>query len=692
MNAKPFSTQRIKTRYFVPAVFILSALLVIIAFPQRKRFQYSFQEGRPWQYVGQLNAEFDFPIYKSATQLQAERDSILRYHLPYFIFDENVQMRALDDFDAATGEGGRLSELPISYVRYIRNQLRMVYTSGIMSLAEHDKVSASESQQLRVLTGNIVRPERVATFFTSRSAYQRIINDLPSMFDADVLRGTFLNEFIHENVFFDEALSERSRESLLAQIDISRGMVQEGERIIGHGEIVTPHIYNILTSLRQVTEERAGGVDRGAWIWMGKLLLIGLMFGALYMYLVFFKPNAYRSPRAVVFLLTLTVLFVALTAFTIRFEWFSVYIIPYAIVAILIRSFSDSTTSLFVSIVTIILCSLMVASPFEFIVIQLSVMMISVFILKKLSERYQLIRSSFFILLVYVLVYIGIVLFQEATWRAINPLRLLYFFINFIFVMFSYSLIYIVERTFGFVSDVSLVELSNINKPLLKKLSEKAPGTFQHSLQVSNLGMAAAERIGANASLIRTGALYHDIGKINNPAFFTENQMPGMNPHDSLPFDESARIIISHVKDGVKIAKKHSIPQQIIDFIETHHGAGMPKFFYIKWKNENPDKEINEADFRYPGPDPFSKETAIMMMADAVEAASRSLPVYTEETIRDLVDKIIDSQLQDGYFKNAPITFLNIKQIKEVFTEKLQTIYHSRIAYPELEKEKTIDV
>ena len=267
----------------------------------------------------------------------------------------------------------------------------------------------------------------------------------------------------------------------------------------------------------------------------------------------------------------------------------------------------------------------------------------------------------------------------EAEW-----VMLIYFLINFIFIMFSYSLVYLVEKSFGFISGVTLVELSNINKPLLKELSEKAPGTFQHSLQVSNLGMAAAAKLGANASLIRTGALYHDVGKMMNPAFFTENQAPGMNPHAGLPFEESARIIINHVKDGVKIAQKHKIPQQIIDFIETHHGTSMPKYFYISWKNANMGKEVNEAAFRYPGPNPFTKETAIMMMADAVEASSRSLSEYTEKALREQVDKIIDSQVEEGYFKLAPITFRDIQTVKNVFVEKLMTIYHSRIAYPEL--------
>jgi putative nucleotidyltransferase with HDIG domain len=292
----------------------------------------------------------------------------------------------------------------------------------------------------------------------------------------------------------------------------------------------------------------------------------------------------------------------------------------------------------------------MVPFPFEFIVIQMSVAMVSIFMLKELSERSQLIRSSFFILLTYILVYLGLTLYQEGSIKEANWLMLVYFLINFIFIMFSYTLVYLVEQSFGFISGVSLVELSNINKPLLKELSEKAPGTFQHSLQVSNLGMAAAAKLGANASLIRTGALYHDIGKMMNPAFFTENQTPGMNPHAGLPFEESARIIINHVKDGVKIAQRYNIPQQIIDFIETHHGTSMPKYFYISWKNANPGKEVNEADFRYPGPNPFTREEAIMMMADAVEASSRSLAEYSEESLRTLVDKIIDGQLQDGYF------------------------------------------
>ena len=412
------------------------------------------------------------------------------------------------------------------------------------------------------------------------------------------------------------------------------------------------------------------------------------MYGSFYFYLLFFRPQEFRNRPHVIFMLLLITFFVALTALTVTLGLFNVYIIPFAIVTILIRTFIDSRTALFASIVTIILSSLMVPIAFEFVVVQLTVAMVSVFMLKELTERSQLIRSSFFILLTYAVSYLGLTLLQEGSLNNIDWVNLILFLVNFIFIMFSYSLVYLMEKSFGFISGVSLVELSNINKPLLKELSEKAPGTFQHSMQVSNLAMEAASKVGANASLIRTGALYHDIGKMENPAFFTENQTPGMNPHAGLPFEESARIITNHVRDGVKIAQKYNLPKQIVDFIKTHHGTSMPKYFYISWKNANPGKEANEDLFRYPGPDPFTIEQAIMMMADIVEAASRSLQEYTEENITNLVHKLIDTLVEEGHFKMAPITFRDIETIKKVFIEKLKIIYHTRITYPTLNSEK----
>ena len=674
---------RIRTRVFVPMVFVIAVLLITYLFPRQGSFKYSFNEGRPWQY-GLLTAPFDFPIYKTAEQLQTEQDSILQYYEPYFLVDNEIQKNALADFDADVNLKERLAELPPATKLYIRKKLQDVYEKGIMRSEDYDRISASVTGGLRIREKNMAASRKIETFYTIRSAYEKVLDDLPQEMDVEMVKAADINDYIRENIIYDAATSEKAENEFIQQVDISRGMVQQGQRIIDQGEIVNDHTFNILSSLKRVTEERSGSAAKNNGMVLGQLMLILLMFGSFYMYLLFFRPNEYRNRKHVVFMVLLVVIFLLLTAVTVRFELFSVYILPYAIVTILIRTFIDSRTALFASLITVILSSLMVPYPFEFIVIQMSVAMVSIFMLKELSERSQLIRSSFFILLTYILVYLGLTLYQEGSIKEANWLMLVYFLINFIFIMFSYTLVYLVEQSFGFISGVSLVELSNINKPLLKELSEKAPGTFQHSLQVSNLGMAAAAKLGANASLIRTGALYHDIGKMMNPAFFTENQTPGMNPHAGLPFEESARIIINHVKDGVKIAQRYNIPQQIIDFIETHHGTSMPKYFYISWKNANPGKEVNEADFRYPGPNPFTREEAIMMMADAVEASSRSLAEYSEESLRTLVDKIIDGQLQDGYFKLAPITFRDIQTVKDVFVEKLQTMYHSRITYPEL--------
>ncbi len=685
MKLKSKRKLRIKSKYFVPGAFIVSILLITYLFPRQGSFKYSFNEGRPWQY-GLLTAPYDFPIYKSAEQLQEEQDSILQYYEPYYNIDEQVQKNAIMDFDADINLSSKLKQLSANELGYVRNKLEEIYEKGIMRSDDYDNIQSSETRSFRLRVGNMAKSKNIDEVNTIRSAYESVLSDAPKSMDVAQLRAADLNKYIRENIVYDESTSEKAKKEFIQQISNSTGMIQAGQRIIDQGEIVDSQTFKILSSFKKVAEERSGGASRNRWTLLGQFLLTAIMLSAFYFYLYFFLPNEYRNSKHVVFMLVLIVFFVALTAISVRLKLFNIYFIPYAIVTILVRTFIDSRTALFTSLITILLSSLMVGFPFEFIVIQVTVAIVSIFMLKELSERSQLIRSSFFILLTYILVYIGMTMYQEGSVSEIDWVVLIYFLINFIFIMFTYSLVYVVEKTFGFISGVSLVELSNTNKPLLKELSEKAPGTFQHSMQVSNLAMAAASKLGANSSLIRTGALYHDIGKISNPEYFTENQVPGNNPHEGLPYEESARIIINHVHDGMKIAKKHNLPKQITDFIETHHGESMPKYFYISWKNENPGKEIDESKFRYPGPNPFTMETAILMMADAVEAATRSLPTFTEESIRNLVEKIIDTQLEEGYFKNAPITFRDIQTVKDVFVDKLKTIYHSRVAYPELKK------
>lgn len=374
-----------------------------------------------------------------------------------------------------------------------------------------------------------------------------------------------------------------------------------------------------------------------------------------------------------------------LTELCVSMGLFNVYIIPYAIVPIVVRTFFDSRTALFIHLIIVLICSLMVPFPHEFLLLQIIAGMVVTFSLKELSERSQLIRSSFFIFMAYVVGYLSLVLFQEASLQKINWLMMLYFGINFILLMFTYVLVYMLEKTFGYVSSITLVELSNINRPLLKKLSETCPGTFQHSLQVSILASEAAAKIGADAQLVRTGALYHDIGKMCNPVFFTENQT-SVNPHNQLSFDQSAQIIIGHVTDGMKMAEKEGLPKAVTNFIRTHHGRGKTKYFYNSYRNKYPDQPVDDKLFTYPGPNPFTKETAILMMADSVEAASRSLKEHTEENIVGLVNRIIDSQIADGLMRNAPMTFKDIEDVKAVFVEKLKTMYHTRISYPDLKK------
>ncbi len=684
---KSKSKYRLTTRIYIPVLFILATLLITYVFPRQGKFKYTFKEGAPWRY-GLLTAPLDFPIFKTAQQLQQDQDSILVFYEPYYKINKEAQTEAIANFDADANLAPTLSRLERSYIGYIRNKLHEIYYKGIMSSAEHDKLISTRKKTVRLRDDKEAIARSTDSFYTIKSAYEAIINDAPQPLDKNKLKAADVNNYLQENIVYDASTSEKAKNEFVQQVSPTAGRVQAGERIIGEGEIIDGNVFNILSSLKKVTEDRTGKTGRSGLIILGEFLLIATLMGSFYMYLLFFRKNEYRNRKHITFMVLIITLFVVLTAISVNYSLFHVYVIPYAIVTILIRTFIDSRTALNASMITILLCSLMVTSSLEFIVLQTTIAMICIFNLKELTERSQLIRSSFIILASYSVIYAALTLAQDGDISSIDWQYLLYFLINFIFITFSYLLVYMVEKTFGFISGVSMVELANINKPLLRQLSEEAPGTFQHSMQVSNLAAAAAIEIGANPSLVRTGALYHDIGKLENPAFFTENQAPGMNPHAGLPFEESARIIIDHVRFGVRKGQKSGLPKQIIDFIATHHGTSTPKYFYNSWKNANPGKEIDDAAFSYPGPNPFTKETAILMMADTVEAASRSLPEYTEESICKLVNKLIDSQMEEKLFHKAPITFQEIDRIKKLFTEKLQTIYHSRITYPELNQKE----
>ncbi|MDU1890213.1 MAG: HDIG domain-containing protein [Dysgonomonas sp.] len=672
-----------------PVFFIATILIIMYFLPREGKYKYTYTENRPWQY-GLLTAPFNFHIHKSDDQIKEEKDEIMQSYQPYFLTDASIAKRTTKQFS----QDATAKSIPSECISYVNRKLNEIYKAGIISAEDYDQVQKLSKKQIQLRSdNNIAAPRHLASFYTPKQAYEKILSDAPSYVEQSTLKSTNLNDYLNVNILYDEKTSSNIKEEMLKEVALYEGEVQSGEKIIDRGEIVDIHTKNILDSYIREVASKVGTKSKPGWLMFGEMIMISILIMALMVYLMFYRMHEYRNRKNVIFILTMVLVFPVITALMSDSQMFNyMYLIPFAIPTILIRTFIDSRTAMNTHIITIMLCALMMplAQMAQFIVIQLLVGYMCIFSLKNLSERSQLVYCSLLILATYIVSYTGWLLCTEGDPALIyeNGRMYIYFCINFVFVSFAYLLVYVCEKVFGFISEVSMIELSNTNRPLLQELSEVAPGTFQHSMQVSTLVVSVAHRIGANAALVRTGALYHDIGKMVNPIFFTENQVEGIDPHAGLTEKESARIIISHVEEGVKIAKKHKLPPQVIDFIETHHGRGKAKYFYNSYVNKHPEEVVDEADFTYPGPNPFTKETAILMMADTVEAASRSLKDNSKEAISDLVHKLIDAQVSDGLFKNAPITFKEIEIAKEVFSEKLISMRHMRVAYPELRKQE----
>ncbi|MDL2303362.1 HDIG domain-containing protein [Dysgonomonas sp. OttesenSCG-928-D17] len=671
-----------------PVFFIATILVIMYFLPREGKYKYTYTENRPWQY-GLLTAPFNFYIHKSAEQIQQEKDSVLRSYQPYYENKLSVAKDVVSQFE----QNARVKNIPAEYISYVSRKLSEIYKGGIISVEDYDKVQNLNKKQLQLRNESeiIFSTRHLASFYTPRQAYDKILGDAPKSLDPDILKA--LDFKLDVSILFDEKKSNDLKKQMQDQVALYQGEIQSGEKIIDRGEIVDARTKNILDSYNSEVVNKVGTKSKPGWLIFGELVMITLFIMSLMVYLKFYRLHEYNNRKNVIFMLIMVVIFPVITGLMADTKMFSLmYLVPFAIPTILIRTFIDSRTAMTTHMLTVMICALMLplAQMAQFIVIQILVGYMCIFSLRNLSERSQLIYCSLLILLTYIVTYTGWILCTEGDISLIkeNGRMYIYFCINFVFVSFAYLLVYVCERVFGFMSEVSMIELSNTNRPLLQQLSEVAPGTFQHSMQVSTLVVSAAHRIGANATLVRTGALYHDIGKMVNPIFFTENQSEGMNPHAGLTEKESARIIIDHVAEGVKIAKKNKLPQQIIDFIETHHGAGKAKYFYNSYVNSHPDEEVDKADFTYPGPNPFTRETAILMMADTVEAASRSLKDNSKEAIIELVNRLIDTQVSDGLMKNAPITFKDIEDVKEVFSEKLISMRHLRVAYPELKRKE----
>ena len=667
----------------VACTLLVSVVTLIYFLPRESKFGYVYELNKPWHYP-QLIASYDFVIYKTDDEVKRERDSVVRQFVPYYRVDSLVaekQIAALrKDFYA-----GKFRGVPVYYLPRLVENMRQIYARGILDVSDYEGFLKGDSHVLRLIRGQEATTGEVENFFTIRTAYDYLLNRDKGALSQESLRGCNLNDYLAVNVKNDTAKNRLELQSELSQVSDNIGMVQSGQLVIDRGQIVNAEHVRILNSLKKESEQRMDP-SRGYWfIFAGQVIFVILLISLLFTYLKLFRRDYFSSPHSVLLLFSFVTVFPVITYLMMTHHFYSVYLVPYALIPIFVRIFMDSRTSFMAVVTSSLLSALSLHSPFEFVLWQIVTGATVIYSLRELTERSQLLRTVLAVVVVGLVISIGYDLSQGLNGDAFDRSRIVYMIIGGILLLFAYPLMYFVEKLFGFTSSVTLVELTNTNNPILRKMSKVAQGTFNHSMQVSNLAAEVADKIGAKAQLARTGALYHDIGKVLNPAFFTENQS-GVNPHDTISEERSAQIIINHVTDGLRLAEKYHLPQVIKEFIRTHHGTGLVKYFYIQYCNKHVGETVDEDAFRYPGPNPQTREQAVVMMCDSVEAASRSLKEYTEESITQLVNRIVDSQLAEGHFKECPITFRDIADAKRTLIDSLKTIYHTRISYPEIKK------
>lgn len=681
---KFYSSRKLKWRNFLSRTLLvlITVLLIVWALPRNESKQFRYDIGKPWMY-GSFIAKFDFPIYKTDEAIKEQEDSLLETYQPYYNYDPAVEKKQVSKFLADYQNG--IPGLPHNYVRLIADRLHRLYQAGIMDTPEYNEAYRDSTSQVRLVSGNSAQSISLACVYSTLSAYEQLFIDEQIAMQRPILQRCNLNNYIEPNLIYDKGKSETERNDLLSSIPPASGMVMSGQKVIDRGDIVDEYTYRVLSSFEREIKRRSATQTQITNTIVGQVIFVTLMVFLFTMYLGLFRRDYFNKPRSIAMLYTLMTLFPVVVSLMMRHNFLSVYMLPFAMVPIFVRVFMDSRTAFVCHVTMILICTTAVRYQYEFIIIQLVAGLIAIYSLRELTRRAQVFKTAILVGIGSTFVYLALQLMQDNDFSSMDHDMYYHFVVNAVLLLIAYPMMYIIEKMFGFVSSVTLFELSNTNRGLLRDLSEIAPGTFQHSITVGNLAAEIANKIGANALLVRTGALYHDIGKMKNPVFFTENQA-GINPHDTLTYQESARIIISHVTEGVKLAERENLPTIIRDFIVTHHGTGITKFFYIKYKNEHPEEEVDPAPFTYPGPNPFTREQAILMIADGVEAASRSLPEYTEESISTLVNRMIDQDVTDGYFKECPITFRDLAIAKLVLIERLKAIYHTRISYPEMKK------
>ena len=664
-------------------VLVCITVAIIVWFlPRNEGRMYRYDVGKPWMY-GSVIAKFDFPIYKTDEAIKHEQDSLLKHFQPYYSLNPLIEKKQVERFLHDYEQG--INGLPKEYVGIVARQMQEIYQMGIINTNEYNNIFKDSTSMIRFVSGKNAKSLKVSSFYSTIAAYEHIFANEKLAAQRAILSRCNLNNYIEANIVYDKEKSDAEKNDLLSSIPLASGMVMSGQKIIDRGEIVNDYTCRVLNSFDKEMKRRSSTQDEIMTTFIGQILFVLILVMMFTSYLTLSRKDYFEKPRSITMLYTMITLFPILVSMMMKHNFFSVYIIPFAMAAIFVRVFMDSRTAFITHVTMILICAAAVKYQYEFIIVQLASGLVAIYSLRELSKRSQIFITAILVTISSCIVYLALQLMQDNQVFNIDPSMYTYFIINGIFLLLSYPMMYLIEKMFGFISNVTLFELSNTNKGLLRNLSEIAPGTFQHSITVGNLAAEIANRIHANSLLVRTGALYHDIGKMTNPVFFTENQA-GVNPHDQLSDLESAQIIISHVTEGLKLAEKFNLPGIIKDFISTHHGTGLTKYFYINYCNEHPDEQVDKEMFQYPGPNPFTREQAILMMADTVEAASRSLKEYTEESISTLTNKLIDSQVADGFFRECPITFRDIALAKSVLIERLKSIYHTRISYPHLNK------
>ncbi|MET4082687.1 putative nucleotidyltransferase with HDIG domain [Pedobacter sp. UYP30] len=666
---------------------VLTIFIVTLFLPKQPRFRYEFEKGNVWMNKD-LVAPFSFAILKTTPQVKSDKKNALKDILPIYQYDKGVSDEALDGFlnefdvkwqSAELGDKNKTTYRTEGY-RLLKN----IYTKGIIALsAKHQK--GGKSYDFSLLEDNVQKQKSSQDVFTPETAlnYFKKSFKTNNQVIADLMTN-LAEDHLTANITFNECLMQVVLDNTIKNVSTTKGMVQKGELIVGKNDVIDEEIFQKLSSYKEAYDAQTKIVGSPTLVYAGQILLVTFILSILISFLYLFRRDIFSDNRQLSLILMIITVMLLLLTWALRLNIVSIYYIPFCIVPIIIRILFDTRLSLYLHLLVILIAGFFVANSFEFVFYQVTAGMVAIFSIKNFAQRERFLISAVYILLSYFVSFLGIALLREGSFKEIEWINFVPFIFSVLLSLLAYPLIYVFERIFGITSDVSLIELTNTNTKLLRELGFKAPGTFQHSLQVANLAEAAIFKIGGNSVLVRAGALYHDIGKVDNPQYFIENQNTGANPHDKLPYEQSAQIIIQHVHKGIEILRKNQIPEVIIDFIRTHHGNTRVDYFYQSFLKNSPEKFVDENIFRYPGPIPFSKETGVLMLADSVEAASRSLKSPDAPKINELVERIIDYKLEQKQLDNCDLTLKDIETIKLIFKTMLMSIYHVRIDYQEV--------